>query len=80
MNYIDSIIAYESGELDDLETIELFQKLIDSGLAWQLQGHYGRTAHALIDAGYCYPINTVIRSNVIDAVATDIPAQLTTGE
>ena len=48
---IDRIIAYEDGELDDAGIIELFQDLIDSGLAWQLQGHYGRTATALIEAG-----------------------------
>jgi len=47
------IIAFESGELDEDEVIDLFQDLIDSGLAWQLQGHYGRTAKALIEAGYC---------------------------
>lgn len=51
---IDKIIAYESGELSDDETVELFQSLIDSGAAWTLQGHYGRTAAALIDAGLCH--------------------------
>lgn len=45
------IIAYESGELSHCEVIELFQHLVDSGLAWQLQGSYGRTAAALIEAG-----------------------------
>ena len=50
---IDKIIAYENGQLDEDETIELFQGLIDSGAAWTLQGHYGRTATALIDAGHC---------------------------
>ncbi len=50
---IDKIIAYENGQLDEEETVELFQGLIDSGAAWTLQGHYGRTAAALIDAGLC---------------------------
>lgn len=52
--YITDIIAYENGELDELETIELFQNLIDSGMAWQLQGHYGRTAESLIEGGLCH--------------------------
>jgi hypothetical protein len=46
------IIAYESGDLDDEATIELFQRLVDDGFAWRLQGHYGRTAKRLIEAGY----------------------------
>ena len=52
---IDKIIAYEEGTLDEGETIALFQTLIDTGQAWQLQGHYGRTAEALIEAGHCNP-------------------------
>jgi hypothetical protein len=47
----DAIFAYENGELDEEQTIELFQTLVDSGLAWQLQGNYGRTAAAMIGAG-----------------------------
>ncbi len=52
---IGQIIAYENGELTEDEVIDLFQELINSGLVWQLQGHYGRMASALIDAGYCEP-------------------------
>lgn len=48
------IMAYEDGELSEEETIAGFQKLIDSGLAWQLQGSYGRVAQALIEAGHCH--------------------------
>lgn len=45
------IIAYEAGELGEDETLELFAELVRTGLAWRLQGHYGRTAASLIDAG-----------------------------
>ena len=50
---VTDIMAYESGELDEEQIVEMFQELIDSGLAWQLQGHYGRTAARLIEAGLC---------------------------
>jgi hypothetical protein len=53
LDQVDQIIAYENGELDDDGAIKLFQSLIDSGLVWSLQGHYGRTAQALIERGYC---------------------------
>lgn len=47
------IIAYESGECTEEEVVEGFQHLINNGLAWTLQGSYGRTAMSLINAGYC---------------------------
>ncbi len=46
---INYIIDYESGQLNDKKTLELFANLIKTGQAWSLQGHYGRTARALIE-------------------------------
>jgi hypothetical protein len=51
-NVTNYIMDYEGGDLDDQGTLELFSFLIKSGMAWTLQGHYGRTATALIDNGY----------------------------
>lgn len=50
-DFIDGIIAFESGDLDEDGIIALFQELVDSGVAWQLQGSYGRMAQALIEEG-----------------------------
>lgn len=51
MNQLDQMIAFEQGTLSYEDTVALFQALVDSGLAWKLQGFYGRTAQALIDSG-----------------------------
>ena len=48
MDQLDKMIAFENGELERDEVIKLFQSLVDSGLAWSLQGFYGRTAMDLI--------------------------------
>ncbi len=55
LSLTSKIIDFEQGELTEDETIELFQELIDNGLAWTLQGSYGRTAMALIEAGHLSP-------------------------
>jgi hypothetical protein len=52
IDIVDSIIAYEQGELDTADTINLFAELIRTGQAYSLQGHYGRMARALIEGGY----------------------------
>jgi hypothetical protein len=48
---VSEIMAYESGELSQEQELELFQKLVDSGLAWKLQGSYGRRAAELLRSG-----------------------------
>lgn len=70
MTDIDAIIAYENGELPEDETIALFQRLVDSGRAWSLQGHYGRTAAALIDAGYV-SVRSSVRELAISALRSN---------
>jgi hypothetical protein len=50
-NLTDLLMAYEDGELEEGEMLELFQDLVNTGLAWKLQGHYGRTARRLIELG-----------------------------
>jgi len=45
------ITEYEQGKLDQDQTCQLFQELYDSGLVWNLQGHYGRLCYQLLEAG-----------------------------
>ena len=50
---VQDIIDYENGQMDWERLVEFFQGLINSGMAWTLQGHYRRTAKSLIDEGFC---------------------------
>ncbi len=50
-NLINQIMSWESGEMSESEEDAFFQELVNSGLAWQLQGMYGRNAVALASEG-----------------------------
>ena len=50
-NLTERIVLYEQGELNQAQTIQLFQELVDSGMIMNLQGHYGRLAFQLMEAG-----------------------------
>jgi len=45
---VNELMAYENGHLSEWSTLLLFSKLIKNGMAWTLQGHYGRMAQGLI--------------------------------
>ncbi|WP_281712158.1 DUF7417 domain-containing protein [Dermacoccus nishinomiyaensis] len=49
--FFEKIIAFENGELTQVQVLELFSYLIRAKLVWKLPGNYGRTANSLIEAG-----------------------------
>lgn len=51
MTTFDQILAYDNRELDETQIIELFQKLVNTGLVWLLHDNYGQTATYLIELG-----------------------------
>jgi hypothetical protein len=50
----DKLLEYELGDISEDDMLELFQELVDTGMAWRLQGHYGRTATYLIEQELIY--------------------------
>jgi hypothetical protein len=46
------MMDFENGDLDEHQTIDLFQQLIDSGTVWKLQD-FGRMVSELIRNGFC---------------------------
>jgi hypothetical protein len=51
LQLVDQLIAYEEGQLTEDQEIAFFEHLVETGICWQLQGHYQRVAATLMDAG-----------------------------
>ena len=49
--YDATMIAEGVQEADEETQLAAWQYLVDTGLAWQLQGYFGRQAMRLIEAG-----------------------------
>ena len=52
MDVVGQIMAFEEGELDAQQTLELFVELMNSGTINHLQGIYGRTAMSFLMRGF----------------------------
>ncbi len=51
MDLAEKISAYEKNALDDSQVVELYQELYETGIVWELQGHYGRRAYLMLKEG-----------------------------
>ena len=56
-NYTAVMIAEGVEDADEATQIEAWQYLIDTGVAWKLQGFFGRQAAHLIEQGICSAAN-----------------------
>lgn len=52
---IEDLMRYENGDMTETEAVEMFADLVKTGMAWSLQGSYGRGASSLIRAGVISP-------------------------
>jgi hypothetical protein len=52
---VDQLIAYEEGQITHDEEVAFFEHLVETGVCWQLSGHYQREAATLIEEGLIKP-------------------------
>jgi hypothetical protein len=59
---VSFIMEFENGELSLESTLILFGNLIRTGLAWSLQGAYGRSATSIIEKGFINRQGEIIKN------------------
>ena len=68
---LDDVIAWENGKMSDEQERKFFQKIVNTGEVWHLQGIYGRRAYDLMNSGEIdYP-----KKKTYDAYGNPIPTQ-----
>lgn len=71
MDMIDTVLDLENGDLDEQGAAKAMQSLINSGTGWSLQGSYGRSMMAGIEAG----VNTLGPKRARDYWGNTIPSK-----
>ena len=51
MNVLQGIMDYENGDMSNVEVLDFFQHLVNTGIINHLQGSYQRMATELLHAG-----------------------------
>jgi len=51
MNVLQGIMDYENGEMNNVEVLDFFQHLVNTGIINHLQGSYQRMASELLSQG-----------------------------
>ena len=51
MNVLQGIMDYENGDMSNVEVLDFFQHLVNTGIINHLQGSYQRTASYLLESG-----------------------------
>mgnify|MGYP000903433249 CR=1 FL=1 len=65
---VDKIIAYEDGDMNGWEVLDLYADLIKTGMILGLQGTYQREARYLIEEGIIDQHGNIIDTSKLNAI------------